>query len=364
MTTAGRVHRHQAWLLCVAPNPSVDRIVEVDRLEPGTIHRPRSVHATPGGKGLNAARAAAAIGTRVVAVGILAGHAGRWIAEALERAAVEGRFVWVEGETRTCTSVVDIGRTELTEFYEAGPHVSDADWSALVDLVDAELSRAPTVVTISGSLPLGVPAHGVATLVEAAQRRGIRSIIDTHGDVLRAALDARPWLIKVNAQEATAVVGAKAGDSDLSIARALAARAEFGAVVTSGRNGATAVTQEGAWRVRVPGSRGPYTVGSGDAFLAGLATGLSVGRSVRSALALAVATGTANTELPGAGNLNARTVEVVRSAVRVEPAHTSGEWPPTRSASSGQRRRRSSQVGSTRTHGEADVVIEERARRT
>ena len=76
-------------LLCIAPNPSIDRLVEVDRLVPGTIHRPTLVRAVAGGKGLNVARAAASLGATVTAVGILAGHGGRWLAEALDADGVD-----------------------------------------------------------------------------------------------------------------------------------------------------------------------------------------------------------------------------------------------------------------------------------
>ena len=46
-------------LIFVAANPSIDRTYEVERLRPGEIHRPVATVAVPGGKGLNAARAAA-----------------------------------------------------------------------------------------------------------------------------------------------------------------------------------------------------------------------------------------------------------------------------------------------------------------
>ena len=70
-------------LVFVAANPSIDRLHEVDAIEAGAIHRPDRVVAVPGGKGLNAARAAAALGGSVVAIALLGGHAGAWIEERL-----------------------------------------------------------------------------------------------------------------------------------------------------------------------------------------------------------------------------------------------------------------------------------------
>ena len=64
-------------ILCVAASPSVDKLFEVGRVEIGAIHRPDGFVQVPGGKGLNVARAAHALGAEVIATGILAGHAGR-----------------------------------------------------------------------------------------------------------------------------------------------------------------------------------------------------------------------------------------------------------------------------------------------
>jgi fructose-1-phosphate kinase PfkB-like protein len=63
-------------LLFVAANPSVDRLYELDRLNVGEIHRPRSIVAVAGGKGLNAARAAATLGGSVTAVALVGGRTG------------------------------------------------------------------------------------------------------------------------------------------------------------------------------------------------------------------------------------------------------------------------------------------------
>jgi len=92
-------------ILCVAANPSIDRLFEVERLVPGAIHRPADFVQVAGGKGLNVARAAASLGGRVQAAAILGGHAGRWIAEQLEEEGIELHPVWAAAETRSSLSV-------------------------------------------------------------------------------------------------------------------------------------------------------------------------------------------------------------------------------------------------------------------
>ena len=58
-------------IVCVAANPSIDKLFEVERLVPGAIHRPLGFVQVPGGKGLNVARAAHSLGAEIRATGIL-----------------------------------------------------------------------------------------------------------------------------------------------------------------------------------------------------------------------------------------------------------------------------------------------------
>ena len=71
-------------IICIAANPSIDKLFEVERLVPGAIHRPARFVQTAGGKGLNVARAAHSLGADVRAVGILRGHGGTWLVEAMK----------------------------------------------------------------------------------------------------------------------------------------------------------------------------------------------------------------------------------------------------------------------------------------
>lgn len=312
---AGAVGGH---LLCLATNPSIDRLLEVSEFRIATIHRPTAAWAVAGGKGLNVARSAATLGAAVRVVGILAGHAGRWIADELDRLGIGGDFLWVAGETRTCVSILDRRSGRLTEFYEPGPPVADR-WETFVGLVERALARGPAVVTISGSLPPGAPVDGLAVVCSLAARAGIPVIVDSHGEALSAALETAPWLVKINATEAAGLTGMRLGGerSALVATTAIARRAGFGAIVTRGARPAIAVSRAGSWSITPPQVEARYSVGSGDAFLGGLAVAIAAGESFAAALRLAAAAGAANAARPGAGEIDATLARSLASSVRL-----------------------------------------------
>ena len=145
-------------IVCLAANPSIDRLFEVDRLTPGGIHRPAEFAQVAGGKGLNVARAASALGAEVRAVALLGGHAGRWIAEQCDREGIEVAAAWAQAETRSSLSVAGADQG-LTEFYEHGAAVTLEEWSGFAELAARHLPQAGWA-TISGSLPPGLRATG------------------------------------------------------------------------------------------------------------------------------------------------------------------------------------------------------------
>jgi fructose-1-phosphate kinase PfkB-like protein len=102
-------------------------------------------------------------------------------------------------------------------------------------------------------------------------------------------------------------------------ARALRGRGAVAVVVTLGTAGAVAVSAAGEARLEPPDVRGAYPVGSGDAFLAGLATALVGGSPLIDAARLGMAAGIANALLPGAGELDRTTAERLVSLVVVTP---------------------------------------------
>lgn len=321
-------------------SPSLDVTYLVDALVAGRIHRPEAVVRCAGGKALNMARAAATLGAEACLVGILGGHTGRFIAEALAASGVEVRVVDTPAETRTCVSIAAADAAELTEIYEHATEVPPAVWATFVDeLTDAlsdnspsdnsgdnssgsssSGSSSPGWLSVSGAVPRGLPADAIARLVEIAAGLGIRTAIDTHSFALPAAVEAGPDLVKVNRAEAAQLLARPVEDDLVAMARAIADRTGGLVVLTDGRDGSIAVRGADALRIHAPDVVGRYPVGSGDSYLGGLVHSLDTGADLPQALRTATACGIANALVPGPGRFTAESVAEILPQIEITKA--------------------------------------------
>jgi 1-phosphofructokinase family hexose kinase len=308
-------------ILFIGANPSIDRLYELDRVKVGAIHRPELVVAVPGGKGLNAARAAARLGGTVTVVGIVGGRAGDWIRDGIESRGIEARWATSMGETRTCVSILDRSTGAMTEIYERGEPVDATAWEELERLVERELAGGDVAaLALSGSLPPGAPSDGFGRL--AALPQSVTVLADTYGPALLPVLAERPQIVKVNADEAAEAASIPVTDaaSAAAAARALIGAGAANVVVTLGVDGAVVATAGGVSRLVPPDVRGRYPVGSGDAFLGGLAFGIERGDGVVEAARLGLAAGIANALVPGAGELEPDAIGPILDKISVVAA--------------------------------------------
>ncbi|TVR97765.1 MAG: 1-phosphofructokinase family hexose kinase [Rhodospirillales bacterium] len=286
-------------VLAVTPNVAVDRTLEVPGFAAGAVWRARSTSVVCGGKGINVARAVTALGEAATCAGLVGGHGGRLAAEAAAAEGLETAWTWITGESRTC--VIIVGAGEATVINEAGPSVSPAEWSRFISDL-ARAAAAADVVCVSGSVPPGLDAEAIADLVAAAGRGGTPVWVDGSGDALSAALTARPFGIKINADEAGELLGCRVRSRQDAAAAAgsIIAHGVLAAAVTLGADGAVLACGDGTWIAGAPQVRAVSAVGSGDAFLAGLVVGWGRDLGPAAALQLATAAGAANALQPTA----------------------------------------------------------------
>ena len=110
-------------MLIAGPNLTVDRTSTLPELRPGEVLRLADVVVTPGGKGLNVARAARSLGVPAALVAFLPGHMGRAAAALIAEEGVTLQGVPTAGELRS-TSVILEPSGRATVLNEPGPPVS------------------------------------------------------------------------------------------------------------------------------------------------------------------------------------------------------------------------------------------------
>ena len=287
-------------IVTVTPNPSVDRTVAVARIERGEVIRAVSGRVDAGGKGVNVARALVGNGTAATAVVPLGGSEGRLLAELLAGTGVELAEIALAETTRANISIVEPDGT-TTKINEPGPHISAAEHAALVRVTTRLLATRPAALVVSGSLPPGLDPSFYGELVAAARAHGIVVAADTTGASLRAAAQAGADLMKPNDDELAEVldrplttIGEVIDAADEL--RRLGDNPDAQVLVSLGARGALLVDAYGAVMASAHCDAPRSTVGAGDSLLAGY---LHAGTRDASALAVAVAWGTAAVGLPG-----------------------------------------------------------------
>ncbi|HEX5616803.1 MAG TPA: PfkB family carbohydrate kinase [Solirubrobacteraceae bacterium] len=299
-------------MLIAGPNLTIDRTSTIPALRPGEVLRLSDVVVTPGGKGLNVARAARALGVPAMLVAFLPGRTGRATGELIAAEGVRLAGVTVDGEIRS-TAIILEADGRATVLNEPGPPLADEDWMAYEAAVGAALDDHGVLVC-SGSLPPEAPEDGYGRLVRRAHANACPAVVDANGPALRAALGHGVDVVTPNVAEAEGLLHGRADESVEASpdARPRSEAAALGlvdagaraAIVTAAAAGAAvAVGTEATWvpAPRVEEVRNP--IGAGDVLTAAVAAAIEEGAEVLEAARRGVAAAAASVEAPLAGDL-------------------------------------------------------------
>jgi 1-phosphofructokinase family hexose kinase len=305
-------------ILCITPNPAIDRTILLPNLVLGSVHRAQKTIIAAGGKGLNVARTIQQLGGQALCMGFAGGHSGRLLADLAQTEGLHSHWTWTDTETRTCTILVSNNR-DATLINEPGMPVSASDWKQLRQDVSKEQSSVK-LVCISGSLPPNSSEEDLQHLLNMLVAAGKQVWVDTSGAALNTVLRNPQVCTKVNGTEMGEVLGLQVEDFS-SAGRALdrlGERAPTACVITLGSAGAVLATRKGRWFAQGPQISVVSTVGSGDSFLGGLVSALDHGKEWPEALLDGVAAGTANALSAGGGRFPLRNFQIIREQTQIQ----------------------------------------------
>jgi fructose-1-phosphate kinase PfkB-like protein len=289
---------------CVTLNPSLDVTYRLaEDLLPGSVGLAQEMEAQLGGKGNNVARVVHQLGGAVTMVEILGGHVGLELSHRAAQLGIPMLSVEVEQDSRICVTIVGTASGALTELRAPGPFVNSR-WSdrLLRQLCDA-VSPADWV-TISGSLPPGLPADTYAVWVSALKGRVAGIIVDAAGEALREAVQAAPTAIVPNRSEYEGV-------------GTLLGRGQTEVIVTEGKDGVHWYARSGEVRGwQAPKVKVVNSVGAGDTFLGALTAQLAAGVAMGRAIPRAIATASASVETLGVAVFDVSRIEALLQDIK------------------------------------------------
>lgn len=305
-------------ILTVTLNPSVDIRYQMDMFHLETVNRVQDVEKTAGGKGLNVSRVLRQLGENVAATGFLGGSLGEFIRKKLGEMEIADHFVVCRGETRNCIAVIHEGKQ--TEILEGGPTIAE-EKSLFLQQFEKSVEHAE-IITISGSLPKGIPSNFYNELLKVSADKGKPVLLDTSGEALQHALmcEQKPFFIKPNEEELAALVNRELKTEE-AIINALENPLFDGVswiAVTLGAKGALVKQGRQVYRVTIPKVDAVNPVGSGDSVVAGFASGLSKGLSVEPLIQYGMTMGLLNAMEAQTGMIDPAKVDEYVAKVSVE----------------------------------------------
>ena len=290
---------HVNLILTLTINPAIDRIITADKLvfeDRGYILDRSEV---AGGRGINASQVIHSFGGKTAAVLTAGGATGERMEKLLGELGFPFDVVRVRAESRANLTISD--KQGLTvKLNERGAPLDAHELKEIKKRVEARLPKTQWLM-ICGSIQPGVPPHFYCEIVEMAKSRGVKTLLDTDGEALHHALEAKPTVIMPNQHEAERLLSRAiiTRGQSLEAVNVMQAMGPECVILSLGARGAIGSSPEGVFEAIPPRIEALCPIGAGDALGAAFAWSMEKKKTFAEALRWGVATGTAAAKLPG-----------------------------------------------------------------
>ena len=271
-------------------NPCIDRTIDVDRILQGGTHKVLDVQTDVSGKGINVSTVLKHFGITTRCLGFNYSEGARTVERALDSNEIPYDFVRVPGHLRNNIKIFEKETRAMTEFNERGLSVPKEALRKLLDKID-ECAAHTKILTLSGSMPEGVPFNTYRNIIESVNLKGCITILDTSGAAFREGLKGIPYLVKPNVEElkssfAEEIAGGKTIDD---IVRMLLASGISYICLSAGNHGAYLAGKDGILYAEPLDIEIRGVQGAGDSMVAGMSMAILQDKTPEEMLAIGMA---------------------------------------------------------------------------
>lgn len=277
-------------ILCLCPNPSIDKYIWVNDIRSGKINRVIKEKSYAGGKGIHVAMGLKELDEEVNVLGFWGDTNGNWIRNICETNGIKCYGPEVKGWNRTCLTFKSDGKFNETEILGNGPYIREKEYTSFVtDYI--RLINESDYVVMSGSWPESFNNADYSFFLELAKEKNKLTFVDCSGDLLLNAIDFYPDTIHISYEEGQLIYGKE--NSIVQIIEKLSKSCRQ-VVVTNGEKGLYMHVNDEMIHALAKVEHVISAVGSGDSLVAGLVFANIKSYSVTDTARMAAACGAAN----------------------------------------------------------------------
>lgn len=277
----------------VTLNPSLDYVVDVDDFELGRTNRAVSERLYAGGKGINVSFVLKNLGFESTALGFSAGFTGEEIKKQIQESGITENFITVlNGQSRIN---IKLRGQQETEINGMGPDIEKEHIQQLLKKLSV-LSTGDYLI-LAGSVPMKINDTIYYDILKTLDKKGIKAVVDTTGDLLLNVLKYHPFLIKPNIHELSELFSTEIKTKEEVVQYGLKLQ-DMGAqnvIVSMAGDGAVFICENGEiYKSEAPKGVVKNSVGAGDSMVAGFLAGFCETKDFAKAFKMGVCTGSAS----------------------------------------------------------------------
>ena len=283
--------------LCL--NPALDVTYHVSKLIPEQKSRSDAARHDPGGNGINIGRALKRMQVDAHTFCIVAGDVGQLLQRLLEHQLDNVYYEKVGGETRINSTIIELDTQTQYQVTDSGTEIPEKQLNRVINDFVTLTDQGFGIIT--GSCQPNIPCGLYAELTERINVHGGKAIVDSHGESLSLAIEAKPFLIKPNRYELETIINRKLPTivDVANEARQIQKKGVSHVCVSLGNEGAVLVSPDNSYYAKALDVPINTTVGAGDSMVAGLVAGFSLNKNPQDALRYGIACGGGTVMHPG-----------------------------------------------------------------
>ncbi|MCJ7623356.1 MAG: hexose kinase [Anaerolineaceae bacterium] len=307
-------------ILTVTLNSTIDRVIFIDSFQPGGVMRTTNELTSVGGKGLDASVALRTFEVETVALGFYAGKTGDELLNLLDSYGIKQDLIRVNGKTRVSNVIVEKAHHRHSHIIVGELQVSANHLRELEKKIRTWCERANWII-VAGSIPPSIENRVYLNIRRWVLESGAKCLFDCSGTPALALLDEPPDILKMNWNEFNNTFNCESLSLDELFDKDLEIKARYklpNLVITCGKYGSLATTEEGNYLVKSPEQTVVNAAGAGDAFSGVLAFRLDIGNSWKTALKWASAASSAVVLSPGTADCDLEDIKKIYELTEIK----------------------------------------------